>query len=212
MAFAVDPAIIKGIGIDHAASENLNPAGVFADVAAYPATDVAADIHLSRRFGEGEVGGAEPDFRMFTEHLLGKIHQGLLEVDKRYILVDVKPFNLVKDTVGPGRDRFVPENPAGEDHPDRRLCRLHRADLYGGGVGAQQDIRIPGNEEGILHIPGRMVGCEVKGGEIVPVIFDLRTVGNRIADPAKDLDNPVPHDRQRVPGAGIDTPRIQNAE
>ena len=39
----------------HAATENLNPTGVFAERTAFAATDIAADVHLGAGLGEREV-------------------------------------------------------------------------------------------------------------------------------------------------------------
>ena len=45
--------------IDHAATEDLEPAGAFAHGASLATAEGAADVHLGRRLGEREVGGSE---------------------------------------------------------------------------------------------------------------------------------------------------------
>ena len=52
---AVYAAQFEHIGVHHAASENFHPSGVFAESASLSSADMAGDVHLCRRFREGEV-------------------------------------------------------------------------------------------------------------------------------------------------------------
>ena len=129
--FAVDAAVVEHIGIDHAAAENLDPAGVLAEVAAGAAADVAGDVHLGRGFGEGEVGGAQADAHVGAEHPLGEVEERLLHVGERDFLCHVETLHLVEDAVCAGGDGLVAEHTARTDDADRGLLVLHRAHLEG---------------------------------------------------------------------------------
>ena len=45
---------------------------------------------------------------------------------------------------------------------------------------------------------------EVQGAEIVPVVLNVGTLRNCVADFAEDIAQPVGHNRNRVPCAGRD--------
>ncbi len=126
---AVDAAGVEYIGIDHAAAQNLYPTGVFAEGAPFTAADVARDVHFGRRFGEGEVGGAEPYLSFAAEHLFGKVEQSLFQVGKGDVFIYVKCLYLVEEAVSPIGDGFVAVDTARADDADRGLCMLHRAGL-----------------------------------------------------------------------------------
>ena len=51
----VDAVGFEYVGIDHSAPEDFHPSRVFAECAALTAADVARNVHLCRRFGEGEI-------------------------------------------------------------------------------------------------------------------------------------------------------------
>src|SRR5688572_23065488 len=61
--------------------------------------------------------------------------------------------------------------PCRRDDADRRLMLLHRADLYGRGVAAQQDAGC--DVEGVVHVGRRMIERRVQRDEVVPVGFRL---------------------------------------
>ena len=52
--------------------------------------------------------------------------------------------------------------------------------------------------EGVLHLPRRMVGRDVEGGEVVPVVLDVRTLGPGEAHLAEDRDELVHHLADRM--------------
>ena len=107
----------------------------------------------------------------------------------------------MEDAVRACRDGLVSEDAAREDGPDGRLLPLHLAHLNGAGVGAQQDVRVGVDKERVLHVARWMLGREVEGGEDVPVVFDLRSFGHCEAEPAKDVDDLIFDDGDRVPAA-----------
>ena len=67
-------------------------------------------------------------------------------------------------------------------------------------MGAQQNG--VGNIEGILHVPGRMLGGEVQGFEVIKVILHFR--------PADDLETKAGKNRTDFPGHPVDG--VQRAE
>ena len=69
---AVDAVELEDVGVNHAAAQDFYPTGTLAERTALAAADVARDVHLGARLGEGEVGGTETDLGVGTEHLLGK--------------------------------------------------------------------------------------------------------------------------------------------
>jgi len=74
------------------------------------------------------------------------------------------------------------DKPDRNDHTDGGLLIFHDPDLDRGGVCPEQDatvflIRLF-NEKRVLHVASRMVRREVQGGEIVPVVFNLRALSD----------------------------------
>ena len=126
----VDAAGFQYVGVNHAGTHNLQPAGALADIAALAAADVAADVHLGARLGEGKIGGTHPDLGVRSEHLAHEDQDGLLEVGERYVPVHVKAFHLMEDAVGAGGDGLVAEYSARADNPDRGLAVLHGPHLH----------------------------------------------------------------------------------
>src|SRR5262249_41993583 len=58
--FGVDPGHLQGGRMEHAAPEDLQPAGALARRAALPPADQTGDRHFCARLGEGAVGRREP--------------------------------------------------------------------------------------------------------------------------------------------------------
>ena len=200
---AVDAAVVEDVGIDHAAAENLDPAGVLAEVAAGAAADVAGDVHLGGRLREGEVGGAQADADLIAEHALGEVEQRLLHVGKRHLLGHIQALHLVEDAVGAGGDGLVAEDAARTDYADRGLLLLHGAHLQRRGVRAQQHIGVQFDEEGVLHVAGGVFLGEVEGGEHVPVVLDVGAFHGGEADVLEDAAHLAHHDGDGV--HGVDT-------
>ena len=91
---------------------------MLAEAATLTATDEAGDIHLCRRFCEGEVRGAQTDAGVWAEHLLGKRQEDLFEVGERNVLVDIEAFHLMEETVGTGSDSLVAIDTTRTDNTD----------------------------------------------------------------------------------------------
>ena len=201
--FGVDAGGFEHVRIYHAAAHDFEPAGAFADVAALAMADVAADVHLGGRLGEGEVGGTHADFRLRAEHLAGEQQDGLLEVCEGNVLVHIKTLYLMEDAVGAGRYGLVAEHTAGTDDADGKALLLHGANLHRRGVGAQQQrVHMAGaHEEGVLHLAGRVIGREVEGLEHVVIVLDLRAFGHVVAEFTEDVHDLLTHDGNGVTAA-----------
>jgi hypothetical protein len=80
---------------------------------------------------------------------------------------------------------------ARSDDAQRRAERLHGSDLHRRGVRAQharllaRDARV--HVEGVVHRPGRVGLGHVEGGEIMPLVLDLRPFGDGKAQIGKDF-------------------------
>ena len=196
--FRVDIVGFQYVRVYHAATHDFEPSRALADVAALAAAEVARHVDLGRRFGEGKVRRAHADHGLLAEDLLGEVEQRLLHVGERDALVDVESFDLVEDAVRAVRNGLVAEHTARADDADGRFLTLHRADLDRRGVRAQQDVGVLLDEERVLHVARGVFGREVQGREDVPVVFDLGSVGHGVAQPRKDLDDLVFHQRDRV--------------
>lgn len=129
--FGVYAAGFKHIWIDHAAAENLDPAGVFAERATLSATEVAGDVHFGRGFSEREVARTQADLGFRSEHFAGKVEQSLAQVGERDVFVNVESLHLMEEAVGAGRDGFVAVDTSGTDDADWRLGLFHHAALHG---------------------------------------------------------------------------------
>src|SRR3569833_2417715 len=104
----------------------------------------------------------------------------------------------MNDAMRPCCNSLVAVNPAGHKGAERRLAVLHHAHLYGGGMCAQGDIILAivlFDEESILHIAGRMLFGEVKRGEIMPVILDLRPFSHNETQALENIDDLDPCQR-----------------
>ena len=109
----------------------------------------------------------------------------------------------MEEAVGAGRDSLITINAARADDADGRLVRLHVVGLIAGGVGAEQHVLgdvvgVLRDEEGVLHIAGRVVGGEVEHREHVLVVVNLWTMEKSEAHALEDFDNLVLHDGQRM--------------
>ena len=119
------------------------------------------------------------------------------------VLVDDQAFDLVEHR-RVGQVRIVAEGAARHDDADRRLLRQHGADLHRARMGAQHHARAVGllvEVEGVVLLARRMLGRHVEGGEIVEVVLDMRTLGDREAEIAPDLHDLLPHLAHRMDGA-----------
>ena len=96
-------------------------------------------------------------------------------------------------------DLVTPIRRPGRNNAHRRRLGLHRADLNRARVGAEETT--VGQIERVLHLPRRMVGRDVEGGEVVPVVLDFRAVGQFVAEAAEDLGDALQRAADRVHAA-----------
>ena len=129
----VNSAVLQNLGMDHAAAEHFNPAGMLAQAAALSAAFKAADVHFNARFREGEIAGTEPCTHVRVKDLLHKLIQHALQVTQGNALVHHKAFHLVEHG-RMGRVAVGAENPSGNQHLDRRLLHIHYPDLASAGL------------------------------------------------------------------------------
>ena len=87
----------------------------------------------------------------------------------------------------------------GRDDVDRRLLLEHGADLHRRGLGAQHEPGVDRvEEEGVLHLAGRVVGAEVEGVEVEPLALELGTLGDLPAHPDERVDEALGDELDRV--------------
>lgn len=192
----VAAAFVDGLedgGIDHAATGDFNPLGLFA-------FDLELHIDLEAGFGEGEEVGAEADFGVVAEHGAVEEFERTFEVGEADVFVNVEAFELVEDGKVGGVDFIATIGRAGGDDFDGRGLLFHGADLHGGGVGAEEFAGV--EVEGVGVVPGGVVGGGVEGVEAVEFSFDFGSVREGEAEAAKDLDGAVLDDGEWVQGPG----------
>ncbi len=161
----VDARRLQHLWVDHARAENLHPLVAFADLEL--AADVRiADVDLGRRFGEGKVAGAEPQFdgRHLKERA-AEFLQAPFQVGHADVAVDRQALDLVEH----GRVGLVhvhAVDAARGDHADRSALVQHRTDLHRAGMGAQHVrravvARSAVHEERVMFLPGGVFGRNV---------------------------------------------------
>ena len=220
----VDAAVLQHLGVDHAGAEDLEPAGLLAGAAALavlpaaPAADRAGDVDLGPRLDEREVARAEARPGPGPEVGAGEGGQRALEIREGDALADAEPLDLVEH----GRVGLVVvgavDAPRADDADGRRPRAQHGADLHRRGVGAQQDLPLRPplpqrgrvDVEGVLHVPGGVIGRDVERLEVVPVELDLRPGGDLVAEAGEDGGDLVGGPGERVPvAAGQEAPPRQ---
>ena len=122
----------------------------------------------------------------------------------------------MEEAVGTGGDGLVAIDAAWANHTDRSrqlsmlvVHVLHHTSLNARGVRAEQDVLgdivgMLADEEGVLHITGRMVSGKVHLREHVEIVFYLRTVCQNKAHTREDIDDLVGDDGERMACAELD--------
>ena len=84
------------------------------------------------------------------------------------------------------------------------VASRHVAHLHAGGVRAQQAA--VAEIEGVVHRARRMVRREVQRLEVVPVVLDLRAVGELVAQPGEDVGDALERapDRMQAAARAVD--------
>ena len=203
IARGIDARHIQHPGIDHAAAENLHPVGAFAD-AQHAAFTGAADIHFRRRFGEREIARAESHRQIgHLEEGFGEIDQAAFEMAHMSVLIDHQPLDLMEHR-RMGDVGIAAIGAARRNDAVGRLTRFHGADLHRRGMRAQQQPRAIlalGEIERVVHLPGRMLGRDVEGGEIMEIVLDVRPLSDGKTHIAKYRHHFIEHLADRVDAA-----------
>src|SRR5262249_55223973 len=114
----------------HAAAEDLDPAAPFAHRAARAVARPAAHIHFGARLGVREEARTETQARTLAEHLAREGEQRPLQVRQRNAFADDEPFELREHRRMREIQVIFAIDAAWHDDADRRLMRLHVADLH----------------------------------------------------------------------------------
>lgn len=87
--FRVYAEITQHVGVHHAATEYLYPAGMFAQAATAAPAYGTGNVHFGTGFCKGEIRRAETDFCFRAEHFGHKMVQCLFEIGKGNAFIDV---------------------------------------------------------------------------------------------------------------------------
>ena len=115
---------------------------------------------------------------------------------------DAVPHHQALDLVkhgGMGQVRVAAVDLAGGHHGHGRLAGKHGAHLHRRGVGAHEHLF--SDVEGVLHVPGRMLGGHVQGLEIVVVDFHFRARGHVKAEALENAADLLHDQRGGMQGA-----------
>ena len=162
----------------------------------------------------GKVRGAEAHaHRVHLEERLAELLQAPFEMAEVRGLVDHQSLDLVEHgRVGGVAVEAI--DAARRDDADRRLLRHHGADLHGARVRAQHLDGIVVavfaralHVEGVVLLPGRVLGRDIELGEVEIVGLDVGPLGDGEAHVAEDLGHLVPHLAD-----GVDAPFLQRPE
>src|SRR5258706_11598672 len=104
----------------------------------------------------------------------------------------------MEKTMCPCTDSLIPVYTSGTDNADGGLLLFHHPRLYTTGMGTQEPIRLLMNIKSVLHIPRRVIFRKIQGSKIMPVVFDLRTLGNGKPQPSKNMNDLVAHQGDRM--------------
>ena len=174
--------------------------------AALAAAEDAAHRELGRRLGVGEEVGAEAGADpLVVEQAAHERLDGAEEVGEGDAAVDGQRLDLVEHRRVAGVEGLVAVRAAGRDHEDRRLHRLHGADLHRRRVRAQHHLLglAELDVERVLHRARRVPGQDVERLEVVPVVLDLGTLRDAVAHAHEDVFELALHlgDEVEVPAA-----------
>src|SRR5206468_1210898 len=139
---------------------------------------------------------AKLDSRSGTEKFAHEKFERTFEIGDANVLVDVKPFDLVKLRAVSGVEFIAPISRAGCDYANRRCRGLHGADLHSGRVCPEQstvwEIKC------VLLVARRMFGRCIERVEAVPFVFHIGTVCECESHSPKNFDRAIPHLRKRL--------------
>ena len=123
-------AVAQHGGMHHAAAHDLQPAGAFADHAAFTAAQKTFHVHLSAGLSEGEVRGAQADLDIIAEQAAGEPFQGALHIGEGDVLTNRQHLNLLELHIRAHAGLLVAVAHAGQHHAHRlRGVGAHGVDL-----------------------------------------------------------------------------------
>ena len=132
----------------------------------------------------------------------GEPVEGALEVRHRDALVDGEALDLVEGGHVRRVELVGAEDPADRGDVDRHAALEEGAGLDRRGVGAQDEAALGRVDvEGVLHLPGRVVGVEVQGVEVEPLRLDLGSLGDLPAHPDEQVGDALRHQLDGVAAA-----------
>ncbi|EGE58936.1 hypothetical protein RHECNPAF_253009 [Rhizobium etli CNPAF512] len=201
----IEPAITQHVRMDHAAAEDLHPVGAFAELDDRTGA-VALDVDLEGGLGEREEGRAKAHrHAVDLEEGLAELLEHPADIGDIGLLVDDQALDLMEHRRMRGI-AVLAIGLAGNDDADRRLLRFHGAHLHRRGVGAQHlalTVLVGIEEEGVVHLAGRVAFGKIQRGEIVIIGLDIGTLGDREAHVGEDRGDLIDDLADRMDAAAL---------
>ena len=143
--------------MNHATTQNFNPAGFFTNMTSLAITNKTAYIHFCTGLREWEIGRSKTNFCLWSIHLLYKKVKRLFEVRKRNVLINIESFDLMKKAVTTCADGLVSINTTWHQHTNRKFPFFHFPNLNTTGMRTQYPVGILLYIKSILHISCRVM-------------------------------------------------------
>ena len=157
-------------------------------------------VNLKAGLGEREEVRAETHGGFAAEQGFQEVLQRAFQVAYAHVLVYIQTLNLVESRKVGGVNRIATEGAAGADDAHGRCLLLHGAGLHGAGLRAQQLTAV--KVEGVFLVAGRVVIRRVQGIKAVPLVFNLRAVGQCKAHAAQNAYGLITHNGDGVQTTG----------
>ena len=182
----------QNVRVDHAAATPLDPAGTTLLVR-------EPHVHLSGRFREREVVGANTRLRLRAEQHLGQVIQRAAQVRHGQALVHCKALHLVEDRRVRGIKLIRTEHTARAGNVDRQITLQHRAHLNWRRMRAHHLTRaFLAHVERVLQRARRVIRDEVQRIEVEVLRLDLRAFSNFPTHADEDVRDLLTQRRNRV--------------
>src|SRR5690606_24726985 len=183
----------------HTATEYLYPSRLLTNIASFAAADETSYIHLCARLCEREIRRSESHLHILPIHFLHEGIKCLFQICERAILIDIHSFTLVKEAMAARAHRRVAVHSARLDAPDPQLSPFHFPSRHIACMCAKKPVRVLLHIKRILHIAGWMMLVQVQRCEVVPIVFDLRSLSHRKSQSLEYRDNAIPHQCDGMP-------------
>ena len=139
---------------------------------------------------------AEAHGCLFAKKGFQEIFQRAFQVAHAHFPGHVEALNLVEGRKVGSINRIAAERGTGADDAHGRAVFLHHAGLHGAGLGAQQLAAV--EIEGILLVAGGVVIRGVQGIKAVPLVLNLRAIGQGEAHAAQHAHCFIAHNGNGV--------------